>query len=185
MHSAPSLRRVSTMIGWGVVDATIWFVAVVAATWMRFQYEADLAFVANTFLAAAGTGLAHLALGLVIGPYTREIRRGSFAVVRSHHERWDGSGYPDGLAGESIPLLARMFSLVDVYDALTSERPYKPAWTHADAVAELQKQAGAQFDPRLVPLFLAALAETADQPEEGVEDEAPNQHQADDRAYRI
>ena len=83
------------------------------------------------------------------------------AVVRSHHERWDGSGYPDGLAGESIPLLARMFSLVDVYDALTSERPYKPAWTHADAVAELQKQAGAQFDPRLVPLFLAALAETA------------------------
>lgn len=83
------------------------------------------------------------------------------AVVRSHHERWDGGGYPDGLAGEDIPLLARMFSLVDVYDALTSERPYKRAWTHADAVTELQKQAGSQFDPHLVPLFLAALTEAA------------------------
>ena len=83
------------------------------------------------------------------------------AVVRSHHERWDGGGYPDGLAGGDIPLLARMFSLVDVYDALTSERPYKRAWTHADAVTELQKQAGSQFDPHLVPLFLAALTEAA------------------------
>ena len=83
------------------------------------------------------------------------------AVVRSHHERWDGGGYPDGLAGEDIPLLARMFSLVDVYDALTSERPYKRAWTHADAVTELHKQAGSQFDPHLVPLFLAALTEAA------------------------
>ena len=83
MHSAPSLRRLSTMIGWGVVDGTIWFVAVVAATWMRFQYEVDLAFVPNTFLAAVGTGVGHLALGLVIGPYTRDIRRGSFEEVRS------------------------------------------------------------------------------------------------------
>lgn len=80
-------------------------------------------------------------------------------VIRSHHERWDGYGYPDRLAGEDIPLLARMFSLVDVYDALTSERPYKNAWTHAEAVAEIQKQAGRQFDPRLVPRFLATLAE--------------------------
>ena len=71
------------MVGWGVVDAAIWFVAVVAATWMRFQYEGELAFVPNTFLAAACTGLAHLALGLVIGPYTRDIQRGSFEEVRS------------------------------------------------------------------------------------------------------
>lgn len=79
------------------------------------------------------------------------------AVVRSHHERWDSMGYPDKLASEEIPLLARMFSLVDVYDALTSERPYKPAWTHSEATAELQNQAGKQFDPQLVPMFLTAL----------------------------
>ncbi len=79
------------------------------------------------------------------------------AVVRSHHERWDSTGYPDNLASEEIPLLARMFSLVDVYDALTSERPYKRAWTHAEATTELQNQAGKQFDPQLVPMFLTAL----------------------------
>jgi len=78
-------------------------------------------------------------------------------IIRSHHERFDGYGYPDQLAGNEIPLLARMFSLVDVYDALTSERPYKSAWTHEDAVAELERQAGAQFDPQLVRMFLAAL----------------------------
>lgn len=79
------------------------------------------------------------------------------AVVRSHHERWDGRGYPDRLAEEAIPLLARMFSLVDVYDALTSERPYKRAWTHEEAVAEIRSQAGAQFDPTLVPVFLEVV----------------------------
>ena len=86
--------------------------------------------------------------------------RGSRQVVRSHHERWDGRGYPDKLAGEDIPLLARMFSLVDVYDALTSERPYKSAWTHAQAVAELARQAGGQFDPDLVPRFIETVEAT-------------------------
>lgn len=83
--------------------------------------------------------------------------RGARDVVRSHHERWDGKGYPDNLAGEEIPLLARMFSLVDVYDALTSERPYKPAWTHQQAVAELMEQAGRQFDPDLVAPFMETI----------------------------
>lgn len=78
-------------------------------------------------------------------------------VIRSHHERWDGYGYPDRLAGKEIPLLARMFALVDVYDALTSVRPYKPAWTHAEAAAELNAQAGKQFAPDLVDTFLAVL----------------------------
>jgi len=82
-----------------------------------------------------------------LSPGTRE-------VVRSHHERWDGDGYPDRLAGSEIPLLARMFSLVDVYDALTSERPYKGAWTHDEAVAELVAQAGEQFDPELIGSFV-------------------------------
>lgn len=75
-------------------------------------------------------------------------------LIRSHHERWDGRGYPDGLAGESAPLKARMFSVVDVYDALTSQRPYKHAWRREDAEAELRRQAGTQFDPHLVAVFL-------------------------------
>lgn len=79
----------------------------------------------------------------------REVRR----VVRHHHERWDGAGYPDGLAGEAIPLLARIFSVVDVYDALLSERPYKRAWSPAEALAELRRCAGHQFDPSIVAAF--------------------------------
>ncbi|WP_394649523.1 HD domain-containing phosphohydrolase [uncultured Deinococcus sp.] len=75
-------------------------------------------------------------------------------LVRSHHERWDGQGYPDGLAGEGVPLLARIFALCDVYDALTHARPYKPAWTPGAARAELAAQAGRQFDPALTALFL-------------------------------
>ncbi len=80
-------------------------------------------------------------------------------LVRSHHERWDGAGYPDGLVGEAIPLAARLFSLIDVYDALTSERPYKEAWTHEAAVAELVRGAGSQFDPELTARFVALLEE--------------------------
>ena len=80
-------------------------------------------------------------------------------VIRSHHERWDGQGYPDGLSGRTIPYLARLFALVDVYDALVSERPYKRAWTHAEAVAELAAQSGRQFDPELTTTMLTLLAE--------------------------
>lgn len=75
-------------------------------------------------------------------------------VIRSHHERYDGQGYPDGLPGESIPLYARIFSLADVYDALTSARPYKEAWPPDKAISYIQENAGTQFDPELSELFL-------------------------------
>lgn len=77
----------------------------------------------------------------------------------SHHERWDGSGYPQGLRGEAIPLAARVFSVVDVWDALCSQRVYKPAWPEPEVVAYLREVAGKQLDPRLVELFLAHLDE--------------------------
>ncbi len=75
-------------------------------------------------------------------------------IARSHHERWDGRGYPEGLAGEAIPLAARILAVADVFDALTHERPYKNAWPVEDAVAEIARQSGAQFDPKVVEAFL-------------------------------
>jgi two-component system response regulator RpfG len=71
-------------------------------------------------------------------------------VVRSHHERWDGSGYPDGLAGTKIPLGARVFAVADTLDAITSERPYRAAGSWDDAVAEIVRGTGTQFDPGVV-----------------------------------
>jgi response regulator RpfG family c-di-GMP phosphodiesterase len=74
-------------------------------------------------------------------------------VVRSHHERWDGTGYPDALAGERIPLAARIFALVDAMDAMTTDRPYRPAQSWEAATDEILAQAGLQFDPRVVAAF--------------------------------
>jgi len=82
-------------------------------------------------------------------------------IVKFHHERWDGRGYPDGLAGEDIPYLARIFSIADVYDALTSKRPYKEPWSHDAALAEIVRQQGKQFDPDLVDAFVALFEEGA------------------------
>jgi putative nucleotidyltransferase with HDIG domain len=74
-------------------------------------------------------------------------------IVYSHHERWDGKGYPRGLAGENIPMSARIFAVVDTYDAITSDRPYRRARGHQVAVAELQRVAGQQLDPAVVEVF--------------------------------
>jgi putative two-component system response regulator len=75
-------------------------------------------------------------------------------IIRSHHERWDGSGYPDGLAGEEIPLLARILQVADIYDALTTARPYKPAFSHEHAMdIMLEESRRGWRDPELVPLF--------------------------------
>jgi response regulator RpfG family c-di-GMP phosphodiesterase len=75
-------------------------------------------------------------------------------VVRSHHERWDGRGYPDGLRGPAIPLGARIFSVADALDAMTSDRPYRKARPWGDAVAEIVAESGKQFDPQVVSAFL-------------------------------
>ena len=74
-------------------------------------------------------------------------------MVRSHHERWDGTGYPDGLEGEDIPLAARTFSVADVLDALTTDRPYRPACSLGYARAMITAESGTQFDPRVVEVF--------------------------------
>lgn len=71
-----------------------------------------------------------------------------------HHERWNGSGYPRGLKGEEIPLAARIFAVIDVFDALTSDRPYRQAWTHEEALEHIKTQAGTHFDPEVVEAFL-------------------------------
>jgi putative two-component system response regulator len=80
-------------------------------------------------------------------------------IAHSHHEKWDGSGYPDGLAGAAIPQAARIVALADVFDALTSVRPYKPAWPLPDAIAFIAHQSGSHFDPEVVLHFQQCLAQ--------------------------
>jgi PAS domain S-box-containing protein len=97
----------------------------------------------------------HTALGeRVLAGSNAPVLRMAAVIAASHHERWDGSGYPLGLAGEAIPLVGRIVAVADVFDALTHDRPYKPAWPVAHAVAEIQREAGSQFDPRVVAAFL-------------------------------
>jgi HD-GYP domain-containing protein (c-di-GMP phosphodiesterase class II) len=79
---------------------------------------------------------------------------GLASIVRHHHENWDGSGYPDGLRGEDIPLGARVLSIVDCYDALTSDRPYRRALPHAVAVTMIQERRGTMYDPVIADAFL-------------------------------
>jgi putative nucleotidyltransferase with HDIG domain len=78
-------------------------------------------------------------------------------LILYHHERWDGKGYPEGLKGEGIPLGARIISIADVYQALTSDRPYRKAFTKKEAMTILREGAGSQFDPEIVKVFLGIL----------------------------
>ena len=82
-------------------------------------------------------------------------------IVHCHQERFDGSGYPRGLRGDAIPLGARIFAAVDTFDAMTSDRPYRPGMPVDDALAELRRCAGTQFDPQVVDALCAAVAERA------------------------
>jgi putative two-component system response regulator len=98
---------------------------------------------------AIGDGILRpLHLGSIVGP-----------IVRGHHERWDGSGYPDGLRGEAIPIGARIVAVVDSYDAMTHDRPYRDALSNDAAREELLRSRGTQFDPAIVDAFLTQLSE--------------------------
>ena len=80
-------------------------------------------------------------------------------LAGGHHEKWNGTGYPRKLVGEDIPLSARIMAIADVYDALTSSRVYKSAWSHEEAKSEIASLSGAQFDPQIVEAFFAAETE--------------------------
>ncbi|WP_317205736.1 two-component system response regulator [Janthinobacterium sp.] len=95
--------------------------------------------------------------GEIIGEHQHGLLALAREIALSHHEKWDGSGYPKGLAGEAIPLAARIVAVADVFDALTSVRPYKTAWTVEAAAEFLREQRGRHFDAALVDLFLAEL----------------------------
>ena len=98
----------------------------------------------------------------IIGEHPSGVLRLARSVALAHHEKWDGSGDPAGLAGEHIPLEARIVAVADVFDALTSVRPYKKAWAPEDAMAHIAAQAGQHFDPELVHLFAPLLPELLD-----------------------
>jgi len=89
--------------------------------------------------------------------YPIEFLRPALDIPYCHHERWDGSGYPQGLKGEQIPLAARIFAVIDVWDAITSDRPYRPAWSREEALRYMGSQAGKQFDPRVLEVFLSLI----------------------------
>jgi HD-GYP domain-containing protein (c-di-GMP phosphodiesterase class II) len=78
-------------------------------------------------------------------------------IPYSHHERWDGSGYPEGLKGEEIPLAARIFAVIDVWDALNSDRPYRKAWPFDKAMTYIKAQSGKHFDPQVLSEFIEMI----------------------------
>jgi putative two-component system response regulator len=90
-----------------------------------------------------------------------EYLRPALEIPLCHHEKWDGSGYPRQLKGDEIPIAARIFAIVDVWDALRSDRPYRPAWTKEQALEYIRDQSGKHFDPHVVELFFKVVAESA------------------------
>ena len=101
----------------------------------------------------------------ILSGSTNELLMLAEQIALTHHERWDGNGYPDGRAGTDIPLAARIVTVADVFDALTHRRPYKEPWPLADAVQEILGASGSKFDPRVVTAFArlyhAALVQPA------------------------
>lgn len=102
----------------------------------------------------------HTVIGAeILGQHPSGLLNLAATIARSHHERWDGTGYPDGLKGEDIPVAARIVAVADVFDALTSERPYKHAWSVDEALNFMRQQSGQHFDPTVVEVFIRNLPE--------------------------
>nr|WP_240905880.1 two-component system response regulator [Thiorhodococcus mannitoliphagus] len=95
----------------------------------------------------------------ILGRHGSELMHMAAEIALTHHEKWNGSGYPRGLGGTGIPLHGRIIAIADVFDALTTERPYKKAWSVERAVGLIEEEAGSHFDPELVEIFLALLPE--------------------------
>jgi HD-GYP domain-containing protein (c-di-GMP phosphodiesterase class II) len=107
--------------------------------WQSVKRHPELGFK----IVSASTKLSHIGKGIL-----------------AHHEHWDGNGYPQGLKGEEIPFIARAFSIVEAYDVMTHERPYKPIYTKERAIKELKDNSGTQFDPNFVELFINYIINT-------------------------
>jgi putative two-component system response regulator len=109
------------------------------------------------------TMMTHAAIGgEIIGTDDSPLLKLSATIAVTHHEKWDGSGYPNGSKGEDIALEGRIVAIADVFDALTTERPYKKAWTVEDSVNLIDENSGSHFDPELVPLFHEVLPQILD-----------------------
>lgn len=105
----------------------------------------------------------HVEFGVeMLGDHPAPVLQVACSIAQHHHEKWDGTGYPNSLSGEAIPVEARIVAICDVFDALTSVRPYKVAWTVENAIAFLKENAGSHFDPNLVGLFVKILPEIED-----------------------
>lgn len=102
----------------------------------------------------------HVRLGaMMLDGGTHPLIRTAHLVALTHHENWDGTGYPQGLRGEAIPLVGRIVAVCDVYDALVTARPYKKAWPVSEALAEIQRLSGTKFDPDVAAAFLRCHAD--------------------------
>ena len=101
----------------------------------------------------------------ILGDYNADVTKMARDIAFTHHERWDGKGYPSGLLGEQIPIAGRITAIIDVYDALTSVRPYKRAFSTDEALTIIRESAGTQFDPQLVDHFIAIYPEFQQQME--------------------
>ena len=100
----------------------------------------------------------HPVIGMeIIGEHESPLLQSAKLIAYTHHEKWNGKGYPQGLVGDAIPLTGRIVAIADVFDALTSTRPYKEAWPIHDAVEFVKQESGKHFDPHLVEVFMTIL----------------------------
>ncbi|AFV00058.1 HD domain-containing phosphohydrolase [Simiduia agarivorans] len=112
----------------------------------------------------------------ILASYDSKLMEVASIIARTHHERWDGKGYPEGLQGEEIPLYTRIVSVCDVFDALTSTRPYKVAWPVSKALGYLKENSGSQFDPQVVNEFIAIIDQVLEIRQQYPDSQSAGQH---------